>query len=138
MNPGVPLELLNGNTMLLDGGFLLLIGVYLARETIRRSLRVSDWLMLRLPVSMHFAVAVAVHDCHTFGKSALIWHWRRFGHAAPFEAWQVSALAALGVLGLVGGLCKIRAISKPDYGDGPWLAAVGIAAAFTLVSLIWR
>lgn len=137
IDPGIPLELINGDGMLTSGFFLLLIGIYLARETVRRKLHARDWLF-RLPVSMHFAVAVAIHDLHVFGKDALIWHWRRFGGAGPFDAWQISALGALGLIGVIGGLCKIRAISRPDYGDGPWLFVLGATVAFMAVSLIFR
>lgn len=137
IDPGMPLEIINGNGMLLDGFFLALIGMYLAEETRRRKLRARDWLF-RLPVSMHFAVAVAVFDVHVFGKDLLVWQWRRYGHAGAFSHVQIVALVLLGLLGVVGALCKIRAISRPDYGDGPWLLALLVAAAFTAASLLIR
>jgi hypothetical protein len=136
-DPNLPLELLNGAGMVLEGVFLTLMLIYLWRETHRRGLTWRAWFG-GLPPSMHFAVAVIVFDGGVLVRTAAVWVWRRFYGAGDFGAWFLAAIGLATLLIVVGSLCKIRAISRPDYGDGPWLLAVAAVMAFLLGSLYFR
>lgn len=111
--------ILRGAAIILDAIFICLLASYLIRETRRRHLRARDWVVM-LPPPMHFAVSVIVCD---------------LGVLIYLAGWDVPAirLAGVGVI-LTGALCKIRSISKPDYGDGPWLLSAGAVLIFALLA----
>lgn len=136
-DPNLPLELLNGAGVVLELCFLSWMAVYLWRETRRRHLGPRNW-FFGLPPSMHLAVAIFVFDSGVWLRSSVIWAWRRFFGAGDFNATQLGILGFGGAVIVVGSLCKIRAITKPDYGDGPWLASAGAVALFLGASLIFR
>jgi hypothetical protein len=109
----LPLDLVNRNGMVLEAFFIFLLATYLVRETRRRKVSVREWLF-RLPPPMNFVLAVMVFDSGVALRSA--------------------GLPAIGGLVLiVGSLCKIRALSRPDWGDGPWLLGVAWVMGITLV-----
>lgn len=136
-DPGLPLELLNGAGVVLEFCFLSWMALYLWRESRRRNLKARDWLF-RLPPSMHLAVAIFVFDSGVWLRSAVIWMWRRFFHAADFSALQLGLLGVGGFVLVVGSLCKIRAITKPDFGNGPWLMSAGAVILFFGASMLVR
>lgn len=137
MSDELLLELSNGAGALLDLIFIAILGLYLFREGLRRKLSFSDWLF-RLPPNMHFAVAVLVYDTSVMVRSSAIWIWRRFYGAGEFPP-AIQLALVLGAYGMViGMLCKIRSISKPDYGDLPWMASAWLVLLFVAVSLLFR
>ena len=87
---------------------------------------------------MGFIIAVLVADFSTWLHSFVIWIWRRFYDSGPYTLWQMELLLLCGVIGIIGGLCKIRAVTKPDYGDEPWLICFGLVMVFIAASLISR
>lgn len=135
VNPNIPLELLNGGGMVLAVFFLSWMAVYLFKESVRRKLGVRDWLG-RLPPSMHLAVAIFVFDLGVVVFLAVVW-WRVFYAAADFSETQIVLLALGAVTIIVGALCKIRAITKPDHGNWPWLMALAALAVFLGAMLLF-
>lgn len=131
-------ELLNGSDVILKGIFMLWALRYLWLETKRRKLRFRDWFLFRLPPSMGFIIAVIVADFSTWIRSAVIWSWRRFYGSADYTAWQLELLLLAGLIGIVGGVCKIRAVTKPEYGDEPWLICLALVLVFIAASLVGR
>lgn len=128
------LEVLNGSAVVPEWIWLAILGNYLSMESKRRGLRFFDW--LHLPPSMNLILAVFLFDAAIVTRSVVIWGWRRFDHAGDFGAVQTAALIISGIFIMLGILCKIRALTHPDYGNGPWLAAsavtvVGVAALIT-------
>lgn len=122
------LELLNGSSITPS---LLLMGVlthYLSRQSRERNLRWFDW--YRLPADMDLILAMFICDFGWFARSAITWGWRFFG-MGDFNAAQVAGLTGGGVIVALGLLCKIRALTRPDYGDGPWLVSMGMTIAVT-------
>lgn len=142
-DPNLLLELFNGSGMIVDGIFLAWCVWYLWRETGRRKdqqpeLR-SVWTWwLHLPPAMNFIVAVLVHDSGVWMRSVVIWVWRRFYGAGDFGIAQGALMTLGGLAIVVGGLCKIRAVTKPFYGDGPWLTTLYLVLVFLAGSLLNR
>ncbi len=87
---------------------------------------------------MSFIVAVIVFDFSSWLRSLVVWTWRRFYHSGAFAEWHLWLLLVAGVIGLVGALCKIRAVTRPDYGDEPWLICLGLVLTFVAASLAAR
>lgn len=129
------LELFNGGFVLLEGVFLLWAVRYLWIEGRRRDLRFIDYFG-RLPPSMGLVVAVIVFDFSSWLRSLVIWNWRRFYAAGTPALWHQHALIVAGAIGIIGALCKIRAVTKPDYGNEPWLFCLGLIAVYVVVSLM--
>ena len=136
MDPSFSLELINGATHIVGAFFLWHMAVYLVRETHRRRLKLRAW-FFKLPVSMHFAVAILVFDFGVWMKAFVVWIWRMLG-AAPFTLTVMTLLWIGSLIILIGGLCKIRAITKPDRGNGPWLLAAGAVVVFVVVTMVQR
>lgn len=129
------LEIFNGGSVLLEGLFILWAVRYLWVEARRRQLVLADW--TRLPPSMAFIVAVIVFDFSSWLRAVVVWSWRWFydANAGSFTHWQLMLLIAAEVIGVTGALCKIRAVTKPDYGDTPWLVCFGVVLAFIIFSI---
>lgn len=138
VDPNLPLELLNGGGMVVEFFFLGWMIRYLWNETTRRKLTWRTWLAGHLPPSMNFAVSVIVFDIGVWIRSVDIWVWRRFFGAADFNQPMILILAGGAVAILLGSLCKVRAITKPDFGNVPWLVSAGATAVFVAASVIFR
>lgn len=138
VDPSLMLELLNGGSMLLSVFFLVFLGVYLVREARSRKLTVGDWMLGRLPPSVNLAVAIFVFDFGTLIRANVIWVWRRFYDAADFGPVQVASLIIGAAFMTFGALCKIRAVTRLNYGDWPWLAAGVAALLFLLMSIYFH
>lgn len=131
-DPALPLEILNGVGVILAVCFLIFLTVYLAREHKARNLRLWDW-FFRLPPSMHLVVAIYVFDLGVVVRAGVIWIWRRFFAGGDMTLTQLSLLLFGAGIIAIGSLCKIRAISKPTFGNWPWVAALGIVLLYLAV-----
>lgn len=126
-------ELLNGSSV---APILLLqawMVRYLAIEARKRGLRWWSW--LRLPAHMDLVLAMFVFDAGVLARSFVSWAWRFFG-SADFSAAEAAGLVAGGALIALGALCKIRALTRPDSGNGPWLASAAVTALAVAVLLL--
>lgn len=116
---GFLLEILNGGAVTPSLIWLCLLTVYLMKEAKRRDLHgIGAW--LHLPPSMNLILAIYVCDAGVTLRSMLMWWWR---HSGAGELGAVKSWLMVGAVSLivVGFLCKIRALTSPDYGDWPWL-----------------
>jgi hypothetical protein len=137
MNPDFLLELLNGSAAVLNAVFVYWLVRYLIIETSRRKIPLRDW-MAKIPPAMHFATAIVVFDIGVFVRASTMWAWRHFYGGGQFNLPLLAFLAIGSFLIAVGAICKIRAITHPDHGDGPWLFAVGAAFVFVVASVLFR
>lgn len=126
---------LNGAGAVLGGFLLGILSLYLIKEHRRRELRLHQW-WFKLPPSMHFAIATYIFVAGTSLRFGAIWLWREFGASPTFGGYSFGALVAGGVLSCIGALCMIRSLSKPDYGDGPWMLAAAAVFFFLFVSSV--
>lgn len=137
MSSALFLEILNGGAMTPELVCLVLLAIYLSKEAKRRGLHRLDW--FKLPPSMNLILAMFVYDTGVFLRSITVWAWRRFsGGVGNFDGVEGLALVLGGALIVIGSLCKIRALTKPDHGDGPWLAASAATAFAIGVLLLFR
>lgn len=127
------LEMSNGASGLVEMMFMALMVRYLYLEAKRRRLRRRDW-FFRMPPSMHLAIAILVFDLGVWMRSALIWVWRKFYGAGEFSTMQLMVLGVGSLIIIIGSLCKIRAVTKPDLGNSPWLIALGVVVVFCALS----
>jgi hypothetical protein len=129
------LEILNGAAVTPEFLWLVLLGVYLSRESKRRGLHWFNW--FSLPPSMNLMLAIFVFDSAILTRTWVIWAWRRFDGATQFGPSQTTILIISGSFVLIGALCKIRALTHPDWGNGPWLAATGVTVVSAVALVIF-
>lgn len=129
MNPDLLLELLNGSAFTPELLCLAVLANYLAREARDRGLRWYDW--GHLPLNMDLILAVFICDFGLFVRTAITVAWRFFG-MGDFNAAQVAGLVGGGIFITLGFLCKIRALTRPDYGNRPWIISAILSASTTL------
>lgn len=127
------LEIMNGGAVTPELMWLVLLAIYLTKESRRRGLHAFDW--LSLPSSMDFILAVFISDFGVYMRSLTIWIWRVSG-AGDFTGIESGFLVFGGALVVLGPLCKIRAMTKPDHGDRPWLVCI-LASAGAIVALLF-
>lgn len=130
------LEMLNGGAITPELLWLVLLAVYLSKESKRRGLHALDW--FSLPPSMDLIVAVFLSDAGVWIRSTTIWVWRRFYGAGEFSNAQQLLLVIGGAMIVVGYLCKIRAWTKPDHGEMPYLVASAATAVVLIMMLVSR
>jgi hypothetical protein len=124
MTPEQISQHINGAGVFVEFVFLGWGVIYLVREASRRHLTIGRWLR-SLPPGMAFVMAVLLFDIGVGGRAAIIWSWRRYYDSGPFTPTQSAFLELTAALIVLGGLAKIRAVTRPDYGPFPWLACAG-------------
>lgn len=129
------LEFLNGGAITPELLWMLLIGKYLHAEARRRGLHGFNW--LSLPPNMNFMLAIFICDTGVWLRSTTIWAWRFFG-AGDFGVIETSLLVAGGALIFIGYLCKIRALTYPEEGRGPWVKAAALSVVVLVAMVVFR
>lgn len=111
------LHALNGASIFPAISCLVLLGLYLSRESRRRGLRSMDW--FKLPPSMNLVLALFIFDVGFCLRIIATWIWFVAGERiAPVE----TLLAVTYVTVIIGLLCKVRALTQPDHGMIPWFS----------------
>jgi len=118
------LELHGRGAILPEGIWLVLLTMYLVKETRRRGLGWYDW--LHLPPGMNFILAIYICDLGVVIQSI------------GFSLWQWWMLVVGGALVVVGFLCKIRALTVEDLGNRIWLWSGGAALLLFLLLVTVR
>lgn len=115
------LEILNGGNVTPSVISLAILAWYLIKEAHRANLRWFDW--FHLPDNMSFILAVFIFDSGVVLKAFIVWAWRYTG-GGPFNMYLTSGLIISGMLTIFGSLCKIRAMTEPNYGGRPWVQSL--------------
>ena len=133
-DPALILETLNGAAIVPGVICTILFTRYMVKETHRRGLRGLDW--FHLPPSMDLILAMFLFNSAVLGERVVKWIWRRFFGADDVNAGEAAGMILFGSVIIIASLCKIRALTRPDYGNGPWLvsvaATIGAIAALIL------
>jgi len=112
--------------------FLILASRYLIRESTRRGLHPLNW--FNLPHSMNLALAMVIFDIFVILRLGTTVLWYMIGpKILPIELMFLISITGI----IIGLLCKIRALTEPEYGRLPWLgsAVLTVLAAFFLLAL---
>ncbi len=119
------LELLNGAAVVPGLIVIALLTRYIVKEAKRRGLHPLNW--GRFPPGMNLVLAMFLFVIGVWGEKVSKWAWRAFG-AGPFGISLTASLIFFGFLIIIGLLCKIRALTRPDFGNWPWLASAAVTA----------
>ena len=129
-------ELVNGAAVTPELICLILLAVYLSRESRRRGLSALNW--FHFPPSMNLVLAIFIFDLGVSIRSTTIWVWQRFYGSGDMGEGLGSILILSGGLIVFGALCKIRALTEPDHGFRRWLLAAVLTAAMIIVLIVLR
>lgn len=123
------LELLNGNAGIASVALVILCILYLSHETLALGVREAwHWESLQ---SRRIRVACAIMIL-SLGSSIRSWEivrWRMAG-SLP-DGLDHRAITTGAVVALIGFLWLIREISKPLFGNAPWLCVLGAMMLYT-------
>jgi len=131
LNTEAILEIQNGDWGIAAAALAVICGFYLAHETVARKAWGWTWRQ-RWTQGMRNAVAIGTMAMGVAIRSAAAWAWRNSG--GDLKDLSQTWLLIGGVIAVVGFLCVIREISKPLYGNAPWLWTLAAMVVFTLFS----
>jgi hypothetical protein len=109
---------------------------YLLKEGKRREKRLFDW--FHFPPGMDLVLAMVFFNTMVLGERMTKWVWRRFLGADDFRGVETFFMFLFGAGIVVALLCKIRALTKPDYGNGPWAWSAVATAVAIFIMLVSR
>lgn len=130
---GFLLELLNGNWGIAATSLAIICAIYLVHETRARGMPSWQW-RKKITIGMRVAIAMMTLSAGVAIRSMEVYVWRLVSGELP-ELSQFWLLVGGGIA-LVGFLCCIREISKPLYGNGPWIWTLVAMSAFTIGSIV--
>jgi hypothetical protein len=128
------LEALNAAALVPAIICLVLLVRYIRAAAIARGLRPYGW--IHLPPSMNLALAMLIFDVAVIMRLLVTVAWYAIGlQIIPVQAMFLIAI----ILIIFGLLCKIRALTQPDYGRISWvLSMIGtIVAGSFWILLFW-
>lgn len=128
------LEVINGDWALLAFILMLMCAFYLGHEMLAR--HISLWHPRSWEQGMRVATAIGAMSTGVFMTRIVIYSWRHYFEAAAFSHVQAGTLIVGATIGTVGFVCAIREISKPLYGDWPWVLSIVLLAMMTGYTLI--
>jgi len=126
------LELLNGNWGIAATSLAIICAIYLIHETAARGMPSWEW-RKKMTLGMRVAIAMMVLSIGVAVRSAEVYLWRAM--SGDLTELNLLWLTFGGSVALLGFLCCIREISKPLYGDGPWIWTLVTMAIFTAGSI---
>ena len=134
------LEQVNGVIIVLSFCLLTVLFVYLFVEVRRRKLSWQDAFSINIPIGMSLALALLTEEVGVLILRGAIFTWRRFGGEAvgPMTETQRLLLLAGTILCAFGILWLTRILSRPMFGDWPWLVAAGLSGLYLSQAFVWH
>lgn len=115
-------EVVNGNWAVLAFILILVCACYIKHE----------WFANRVwTQGMGIAASIVLLSVGVCSTRAIVFIWRHFYGQTEFTDGQAIGLSIGGAIGAAGFLILIRRISKPLFGDGPWIATLAVCSLFT-------
>ncbi len=125
------LEVINGAVSILIFFLLVWIAFHLFD---RRRFFKSWWaLALGIPGGLSLAFYLGVEQSGTLLTRVVVWVWRMTGGSVPFSSVQNGLLILGAVSTGLGILLIIRLLSRPRFGDWPWLTAFFVSIGYVIV-----
>lgn len=127
------LERINGVIIVQSFCLLIVLLVYLYWEIRLGKMSWRDIFMARIPIGMSLALALLTEEIGILTLRGAIYAWRRFGGgetASPMNRSERISLLVGTLICAVGILWLTRILSRPMFGDWPWLVAAGLSAVY--------
>lgn len=129
------LEVSNGSWTILTLYFLVFLSIYLYLETVRRKVRLKDWIV-GLPLGMVVAASLYVQNAGSLATRGVVWFWRHFDRGVvPLTDIEMIMLIVGSFIAAVGLLMMIRAFSRSQFGNWPWVSAAVFTAVYVVMTV---
>lgn len=113
----------NGAVLILAAYCVVFLAVHLWATGLRLHMTFKNW-VIKTPLGIQMAIAVAVVCTGEVFTRGAIWLWRYIFHGDPSRLGQQSIMLGIGATILATGfLCVLRVISRPF---GPWPLAAAV------------
>ncbi|WP_187399363.1 hypothetical protein [Bradyrhizobium paxllaeri] len=128
------LEMINGTSVILIAVLLAFLVTYIKAELHRRDLSWRD--LFDYPAGLSLALSITVAAFGFALTRGSLWVWRQFGSGEQMSEWQLhlaligSAITSLGILWM------IRVLSRPRFGDWPWIAAGSATLLYAAINAV--
>ena len=129
------LEQVNGSVWLLTLFFLCWCSHYIWQYVVYRGM---GWraVFIGLPPAVGLVFIFYVEKVGTLLTRAVIWlGWPNITVGSLTSAQSIILFTGSGMTG-VGLVLLIRMLSRPQFGEWPWMASVGVSGAYVLISSI--
>jgi hypothetical protein len=132
------LEQVNGSVSILTFFFLCWCTHYLWDYLAYRKFSMRS-VFVGLPPAIALAMVLYLENTGTLLTRTTVWFWRFTSSGEqPFTDTQMGFLLAGAFLTAVGLLLMIRLLSRPRFGEWPWVASAAVCWAYVLLSSIAR
>lgn len=131
MSVNTLLEVTNGVWTILTFCALVVLTIYLVDGWRRNELNWRD--LVSLPLAMALALSMHIQNAGTFISRGTIWFWRATTHGKiPLnDTYQVMLIIGAAVAA-AGILLSIRLLSRPRFGDMPWMLSAGLVVLYVV------
>lgn len=145
LNAGNPelnfvLETVNGIVLILSFPLLIVLTHYIIAKLRQRKQPMRRMLLSvpAVPTVLALALALYLDKLGVLMTRLAVWTWRRFGNGltgGPMNDAQEYLLLIGTPLCAIGLLWLIAILSRPRFGNWPWLASAGMAAMFMVATV---
>lgn len=129
------LQILNGEWSIAAAALSIICAIYLVHEGRAYHIMAVGG-RARLTRSMRVMLGIFTLSVGVCLRSVAVMAWRMSG--GDLRDLSNTWLLVGAVIALVGFLCTIREISKPLYGNAPWLLTLLAMAVYTMAAVGWR
>lgn len=127
------LEVINGSISILTYFVLLFLGYYLITEL---GLKRFTWKNLFIiSTAIGLAFSLFIEQLGSFLTRMIIWFWRMAGANVPFTPTQNGMLVLGAAITMVGLIMMIRVLSRPRFGEWPWVIATAIVVSYDALAV---
>lgn len=130
------LEVMNGSTVIL--GLFLMMWLFFHLYDMVYVRQEAGWSSVFFGIAGGISLAsyILFEQIGETLTRFLIWLWRVHGAKLPFNQVEDIAFSFGGFFVAVGVLLMIRLLSRPRFGEGPWLAAGISTIAYVVIRTI--
>lgn len=129
------LEQVNAAASLLTFSLLIFLTFYLWDWLKYKGSTPWRALLVGLPPAIALAAILYLEKIGTITTRTVVWVWRALrGGAVPFSNIEMFFLLAGALLTSFAMLLMIRLLTKPRFGDWPWLASASVTCIYLAAS----
>jgi hypothetical protein len=119
------LEIINGSISILTFFLLFFLSVYLVSHIRREGFTWKTFLWMSTAASL--VVALFIEKTGTLATRTVTWAWRSRGGNLPFTSIEDFFLIVGAILTVIGLIMMIRVLSRPRFGNWPWMVSTIVA-----------
>jgi hypothetical protein len=122
------LEVINGSISILTFFLLFFLSVYLASHIRREGFTWKSFFWMSTAASL--VVTLFIEKTGTLATRTVTWIWRSRGGNLPFTSIENFFLVIGAVLTVIGLIMMIRVLSRPRFGNWPWMVSTIVALGY--------